>query len=180
MSEKDRNAETTPSENSGIGSLEGLLGGPDAKTSRELHLLSIVPIAFLAVVGGYHPWVAVPLVAGALLPELDTIDRRLHRSWLLHTFLAPAIAYWLLGQTGVAEASPWLVTAVHFLSVGMLVHFLADYVYPRGMDHPGAEWPVRPVFFSAPWGLVWLGIAWFVQWFLYLSPAFLPWLAGHV
>jgi membrane-bound metal-dependent hydrolase YbcI (DUF457 family) len=173
VSEKDRGSEPTAS-------VDALLGGPDAKTSRELHLLSVVPIAFLAVIGGYLPWVAVPLVAGVLLPELDAVDRRLHRSWLLHTFMPPTVAYWLLARTGLAETSPWLVTAVHFLALGMLVHFLADYVYPRGMDNPGAEWPVRPVFFSAPWGLIWLGTAWFVQWFLYLSPAFLPWLALHV
>jgi len=47
------------------------------------------------------------------------------------------------------------------------------------MDHPGAVWPVRPVFFSAYWGLIWLGISWLVQWFIYLSTAFLPWLVAH-
>lgn len=178
MTEKDRSGETP--QRGIIGEqLTAFLGGPNVKTSRELHLLSIVPVAFLAVIGDYHPWVAVPLVVGVMLPELDAIDHRLHRSWLLHTFMSPTIAYWLLVQTGVVETAPWLVTAVHFLTLGLLVHFLADYVYPRGMDHSGTEWPVRPVFFSAPWGLIWLGTAWFIQWFVYLSSAFLPWLALH-
>ena len=179
MSDDDPAASEPRTEDGNAGGLTALLGGPDAHTSRELHLLSVVPVAFIAVLGGYHPWVAAPLVAGVMLPELDAIDQRLHRSWLLHTFTVPAVAYWALVRTGLGATSPWLVTTVHFLALGMGVHFLADYVYPRGMDHPGAEWPVRPVFFSAPWGLIWLGVAWFVQWFAYLSPAFLPWVALH-
>lgn len=159
--------------------LSALLGGPDARTSRELHLLSSVPAAFLLVAVGYHPISVVPLVAGVLLPELDTADERLHRSWLVHTYLFPALLYWGVTAAGLHTARPWLVTGIHLLSVGMTLHFAADYVYPKGMDDPGAAWPVRPVVFSTPWGLVWLGLSWFVQWFLYLSPAFLPWIVSH-
>lgn len=148
---------------------------PDKHTTWELHLLSTIPLAFLAVALGHHPAYAIPLVVGSLLPELDATDRRFHRSWLLHTFLAPALVYWTLETVGLLTEV--IAVSVHFLTLGMLLHFLADYVYPRGMDHPGAEWPVRPVFFSAPWGLIWLGTSWLLQWFLYLSPAFLPWLA---
>lgn len=155
------------------------LGGPDAKTSRELHLLTAVPVAFVGVLAGYHPVYAIPLVIGVLFPELDSFDERTHRSWLVHTFLFPAILYWIVSKIGLA-ATPWFVTTINVFTLGMLVHFLADYVYPKGMDHRGAVWPVRPVFFSAPWGLVWLGVAWFLQWFGYLSPVFLPWLASHL
>jgi len=151
----------------------------ETSTSRELHLLSVVPVAFLFVLLGYHPLAAVPLVAGALLPEIDTLEERFHRSWLVHTYLFPALLYWAIVNSGFAGSYPWLVTVVHLLAVGMTLHFLIDYVYPKGMDHPGAVWPVRPVFFSAYWGLIWLGISWLVQWFIYLSTAFLPWLVAH-
>lgn len=133
-------------------------------------------MAFVAVAVGYHPVVAVPLLAGSLLPELDTFAERYHRSWLLHTFLIPALAYAGLRRVGLL--TPSVTTAIHFVTIGMALHFLADYVYPRVSTHTGARWPVRPVLFSAPWGLLWLGIAWTVQWFLYLSPAFIPWLVG--
>jgi len=152
----------------------------ETHTSRELHLLSVVPVAFLFVLLGYHPLAALPLVVGVLLPELDTVDDRVHRSWLLHTYLFPALLYWVLVNTGLSGTHPWLLTSIHLLTVGMTVHFLADYVYPKGMDHRGAVWPVRPVFFSAYWGLIWLGISWLIQWFIYLSTAFLPWLVAHV
>lgn len=145
-------------------------------TKREHHLASTVPVAFLAVALGYHPLVAVPLIVGVLLPEIDAHSQATHRSWLLHTFLAPALVYWALVRTGLASDAA--VVAVHFVTVGMGLHFLADYVYPRKMSHRGAEWPVRPVGISAPWGLIWLGAAWALQWFAYLAPAFLPWVAG--
>lgn len=145
-------------------------------TSRERHVASAVPVAFLAVVLGYHPAVAVPLVAGTLLPELDAVDERLHRSWLLHTFLVPALAYAALDRVGLLP--PLLATAIHFVTLGMALHFLADFVYPRESTNEGARWPVRPVLVSAPWGLLWFGLAWTVQWFAYLSPAFVPWLVG--
>lgn len=145
-------------------------------TSREVHVVSAVPVAFLAVALGHHPVVAVPLVAGTLLPELDAVAERLHRSWLLHTFLVPALVHAALDRIGAL--TPAVATAVHFVTLGMALHFLADYLYPREATHPGARWPVRPVLVSAPWGLLWLGVAWTVQWFLYLSPAFVPWLVG--
>lgn len=147
-------------------------------TSRRIHLLSAVPTAFVAVAVGYHPAYAAPLVLGTFLPEIDAVDRRFHRSWLAHTCLLPAAVYWALRATGAFAAVPALETAVHFLALGTVLHLLADYVYPRGMDHAGAEWPVRPSGFSAPWGLLWMGMSWTLQWFLYLEPAFLPWLFG--
>lgn len=145
-------------------------------TSREVHITSAIPVAFLAVALGHHPIVVLPLLAGTLLPEVDTVEKRFHRSWLLHTFLAPALAYAVLERTGLL--SPALVTGIHFVTVGMALHFAADYLYPRTATHVGSRWPVRPVFVSAPWGLLWFGIAWTVQWFLYLSASFIPWLFG--
>jgi hypothetical protein len=145
-------------------------------TSRQLHILSIVPIAVVVLVLGFHPLVVVPLAVGVLLPELDTVAGEYHRSWLLHTFLVPALGYQMAVRVGFAGT--WIVLGIHFVTLGMLLHFLADYIYPKKMSHSGSEWPVRPTFRSAPWGLIWLGISWAVQWFAYLSPAFLPWLAG--
>lgn len=144
-------------------------------TERRLHLASTVPVAFLAVARGYHPLYAVPLVLGAFLPELDSVDSRLHRSWLLHTFLVPAVLYAVALRFGVFEAAPVLEPSLQFLTLGMALHLFADFVYPQQMDHEGATWPVRPVGFSAPWGLIWFGAAWTVQWFAYLAPSFVPW-----
>jgi len=118
----------------------------------------------------------VPLVAGALFPEVDATDERLHRSWLFHTYLIPTLVYFAITSVGIGESHQWLVTGVHVFSVGLTLHFLADYIYPKGMDHPGSVWPVRPFVISAPWGLIWLGVAWLIQWFVYLSDAFLPWI----
>jgi hypothetical protein len=143
---------------------------------RRWHLASTVPVAFLAVLQGFHPAVAVPLVAGVFLPEIDTVTDRLHRSWAAHTFLLPAVAYVFGARLGVFEALPVLETAIQFCTLGLVLHLLADYVYPKEMSHEGAEWPVRPVVFSSPWGLIWLGAAWTFQWFAYLAPDFIPWL----
>ena len=143
---------------------------------RRLHLASTVPVAFLAVAQGFHPLVVVPLLIGTFLPELDTVRSDLHRSWLIHTFLAPAVLYVTFVQTGVFDALPVLETVLQFVTLGMTLHFLADYVYPQRMTHQGAVWPVRPEAFSAPWGLIWLGAAWTFQWFAYLVPSFIPWL----
>lgn len=145
-------------------------------TSRETHVVSAIPVAFLAVAVGHHPVVAVPLLVGTLLPELDTVSEQLHRSWLLHTFLGPALVYTGLDRVGLLV--PAAATALHFVTLGMALHFLTDYLYPRRTTHDGARWPVRPVLVSAPWGLLWFGVAWAVQWFWYLSPAFIPWLVG--
>lgn len=147
-------------------------------TARELHVASVVPVAFAAVALGFHPVVAVPLLAGALLPELDARSERTHRSWALHTFLAPAVAYQLGTRLRVFAAAPPLLDAVHFVTVGVALHLLLDYVYPREMTHDGAAWPVRPVGPASHWGLLWLGLSWAGQWLFYLAPAFLPWLAG--
>lgn len=145
-------------------------------TSRRVHVLSTVPTMILALVLGYHPIFLLALVAGALLPDVDAVDRRFHRSWIFHTFLPPTILFQVAVVAGVTDQAVY--TAIHFLTVGMGLHFLFDFVYPKEQTHPGAEWPVRPSIWSAPWGLMWLGLSWFAQWFLYLSPAFLPWLFG--
>lgn len=145
-------------------------------TDRTTHLLSVVPIAILGLVVGYHPAYGLALVAGVLLPEIDTVSPSTHRSWLFHTFLPAAIVYDLAYVTGVGERFPAIPIAIHFLTLGMAFHFLLDYVYPRRQSNEGAEWPVRPALFSAPWGLMWFGLAWFAQWFGYLSFAFFPWL----
>ncbi|KTG09061.1 hypothetical protein AUR64_14765 [Haloprofundus marisrubri] len=147
-------------------------------TSREVHLVSTVPVAFLAVAVGHHPAVALPLVVGVLLPELDAFREETHRSWLLHTFLFPTLLYQAALRLGLLSALPAVATTIHFLALGMGLHFVADYVYPRTQTNPGAEWPVRPVGFSSPWGLLWLGISWAIQWYGYLAAAFLPWLGG--
>ncbi|WP_254546648.1 hypothetical protein [Halomarina pelagica] len=147
-------------------------------TRYEIHVASTVPVAFLAVALGYHPTVALPLLLGALLPELDARTESTHRSWALHTFLPPALVYVLGRRLEAFSAVPALLTATNFLALGMGLHFLADYVYPRRMTHEGAAWPVRPVGISAPWGLLWLGVSWTVQWFLYIVPEFAPWLVG--
>ncbi|MDZ5811820.1 hypothetical protein U4E84_10755 [Halorubrum sp. AD140] len=145
-------------------------------TSREFHLTSCVPVAFIAVLLGHHPLIVVPLVVGALLPELDTVDERCHRSWLAHSLFLPAVAHWSLRQGDLL--TPVVERSIHFVTVGLVLHLLADYVYPKGMDHQGSEWPVRPAFPAPYWGLFWMGLAWAFQWFWYLVPEFLPWLAG--
>ncbi|SFL31908.1 hypothetical protein SAMN04487950_3321 [Halogranum rubrum] len=147
-------------------------------TAREHHLLSVIPVAFLAVAVGYHPAVAVPLVVGVFLPELDTFNEKTHRSWLLHTLLLPAFVYLVLSQMNGFAAVPWALDALNFIALGMALHLFADYVYPRRQTHTGAVWPVRPVGRSAHWGLLWMGVAWTVQWFVYLVPEFIPWLVG--
>lgn len=147
-------------------------------TSREFHLLSTVPVAFGAVALGYHPIFALPLVVGVLLPEVDALREETHRSWLFHTLLFPALVYIAGQQIGLFSAVPGLLDGVHFLTVGMTLHLLADYVYPREMDHNGTEWPVRPTVRSEHTGLIFMGLSWAVQWLLYLAPAFLPWLFG--
>jgi len=148
-------------------------------TEKRIHVASVVPPAVLAIALGFHPGHVLALVVGVLLPEVDTFDSRFHRSWVLHTFLAPAVAYNLVIQFGLDAMVPELRIAIHFVTVGMVFHFLFDFVYPKGMEHDGAEWPVRPTVFSEPWGLMWLGLSWFTQWFVYLSPYFLPWLIGQ-
>ncbi|XVH32487.1 hypothetical protein ACNS7O_04690 [Haloferacaceae archaeon DSL9] len=145
-------------------------------TTWDRHVASAVPVAFLAVALGYHPLVALPLVAGTVLPEIDTVDERMHRSWAFHTFTVPAALY--VTAERVDALTPTFAIAVHFLTLGMALHFLADYVYPKTQTHRGAEWPVRPVGVSAPWGLLWFGLVWAFQWFFYLSPAFIPWVVG--
>jgi len=145
-------------------------------TSRELHLASCVPVAFLAVLVGHHPLITVPLVAGVLLPEIDAFDERLHRSWLAHSLFLPAFAYWGLNQINVL--TPVIEISIHFITLGIILHLIADYVFPKGMDHQGSEWPVRPAVPAPHWGLFWMGLAWAFQWFWYLVPAFLPWLGG--
>jgi len=147
-------------------------------TSRRQHIASLVPAALLAITIEFHPGYIVAMAAGVLLPEIDAVTPRLHRSWIFHTALIPAIGYQFLLQSGVAELISQTVLVVHFATVGILFHLLFDFVYPKEMEHAGAEWPVRPTIFSEPWGLMWLGLSWFTQWFIYLSPAFVPWLLG--
>lgn len=147
-------------------------------TSRRVHLLSIIPIALLSGLLGYHPIYWAALVIGVLLPEVDTVSSRFHRSWLFHTFLPTAIMYQILIQSGIGDRFPYLITAIHFVTIGLFFHFLFDYVYPKNQTNEGAAWPVKPTFFSEPWGLLWLGFSWFVQWFIYLSGSFIPWVFG--
>lgn len=146
-------------------------------TSRTTHVLSLMPVALLTVVLGYHPGYWLALVAGVLLPEIDTISPATHRSWIFHTFLPSAALYQCLYQLGIGEQFPAALQVVHFATIGMFFHFLFDFVYPKDQSNDGAEWPVRPAFFSDVWGLTWLGLSWFAQWFSYLSFAFIPWLA---
>lgn len=144
-------------------------------TTRRQHLASAVPVAVLTVAVGFSPVVVVPLFAGVLLPDLDALSERTHRSWLLHTFLAQTLAYQLAIVAGIPPDGQ-LVELLHFVSLGVALHLLADYIYPHGRDHKGAEWPVRPTVGSAPWGLVFLGVSWLLQWFGYLANTFIPWL----
>lgn len=130
----------------------------------------------LALAIGHHPIFLVFLVVGVLLPEADTIDRRPRRSWVFHTFLPPTILYQLALIVGIEIDG--IYTAIHLITVGVGLYLLFDFVYPKNQTHPGAEWPVWPSIWSAPWGLMWLGLSWFAQWFLYLSVVFLPWLFG--
>lgn len=145
-------------------------------TSPRTHVLSLIPIAILTIALGYHPAYLITLVAGVLLPEVDTISPKIHRSWIFHAFLPTAILYQIIYQSGFESRLPTAVVVVHFITVGMAWHFLFDYVYPKSQSNDGAEWPVRPTVFSEPWGLFWFGLSWLVQWFSYLSSAFLPWL----
>ncbi|MFC6723171.1 hypothetical protein ACFQE1_01940 [Halobium palmae] len=138
--------------------------------------MSTIPVAFLAVAKGYHPAAVVPLLIGVFLPELDTVRSGFHRSWLVHTFLVPAVIYVLGSRSGLFGSVPILETTLQFITLGLTLHFFADYVYPQRMSHEGAVWPVRPEGFSAPWGLIWLGMVWTFQWFGYLVPSFIPWL----
>lgn len=146
-------------------------------TDRGVHIATTVPVSFLAVAVGYHPVIVVPLVIGVLLPEVDTVDKRIHRSWLFHTFFVPSVVYAGLDRAGVLVEP--LAVFLHFITLGMALHLLADFVYPRRMSNPGAGWPVRPALVATPWGLLWLGVAWTVQWFIYLSPEFIPWVVGY-
>jgi len=146
-------------------------------TDRQIHIASIVPLAFIAVAFGYHPLIAVPLLVGVLLPDVDAVTERFHRSWVFHTLLLPSTAYVFFDQIGVQ--TPETTVAINFVTLGMAAHFVADFLYPREMTHAGAGWPVRPVVVSSPWGLLWLGIAWTAQWFGYVAPVFIPWLVGY-
>lgn len=143
---------------------------------KRTYILTGAPIGLLAVVLGYHPGYLLALLCGTLVPNIDTVDSRVHRSWLFHTYLAPTIIYVLVSLLGLASLR--IVSVLHFLTLGMTAHFVCDYVYLKNQTHNGAAWPVRPTFWSAPWGLMWLGLAWFAQWFLYLAPSFIPWVIG--
>lgn len=140
------------------------------------YLLPAVPIAIVAILLGFHPIMLVGLGIGALFPNVDTVDVRVHRSWFFHTFFPPTVLYLLVTTAGYE--STHIFAFIHFITIGMGIHFILDYIYPKSQHHPGAEWPVRPTIWSAPWGILWLGIAWTIQWFFYLSSAFLPWLVG--
>lgn len=145
-------------------------------TSRSVHLVSLIPIALLSVVLDYHPAYWLALAVGVLLPEGDTISPALHRSWVFHTFLPVAAAYQAIQLLQLGSRYPWLVVTLHFVTLGLGFHFLFDFIYPKTQSHEGSEWPVRPTFFSVPWGLMWLGLAWLAQWFGYLAVSFLPWI----
>lgn len=147
-------------------------------TSRRTHLVSLVPPAILAIILGYHPGYLLAMTVGVLLPNVDAAHPRLHRSWAFHTFLVPAILYQGVELSGIAENFPTIVLVLNFITVGLVFHFVLDFAYPKQMAHDGAEWPVRPTVFSDPWGLMWLGLSWFIQWFLYLSDVFVPWVLG--
>lgn len=147
-------------------------------TSKKIHIVSLIPVAILTVILGYHPIYWFPLLGGVLLPEVDAVSPRLHRSWIFHTFLIPALLYQICIQSRLNEEFSVAVLIIHFITVGMMFHFLFDFVYPKNQTHNGAEWPVRPTIFSDPWGLMWLGLSWAFQWFAYLSNSFIPWLFG--
>ncbi|MEY7848419.1 hypothetical protein AB7C87_04360 [Natrarchaeobius sp. A-rgal3] len=138
-------------------------------------LAVVAPFGAVALLVGYHPVFLFGLLVGVVLPDVDAADERVHRSWFFHTFLPPTVAFVALSAAGVDGAA---VTFVHFVTLGMVAHFVLDFVYPRVQRNPGAEWPVRPTIGSAPWGILWLGLSWSVQWFLYLSVSFLPWVIG--
>jgi len=146
-------------------------------TERQIHIASVVPVAFIAVAFGYHPIVAIPLLAGVVLPDVDAVAERFHRSWVFHTLLIPSTVYVLLDRIGALTQGS--TVAINFVALGMAIHLVADFVYPREMTHSGAGWPVRPVLISSPWGLLWLGVAWTAQWFGYIAPVFIPWLVGY-
>ncbi|MFC6964871.1 hypothetical protein [Halocatena marina] len=144
-------------------------------TGRSLYVGAALLVGISAVVLGAYPIWILPIIVGVLIPNIDTIRERFHRSWLFHTFLAPTLAY----KVVINPVIPWsglLVELVHFTALGMMIHFVFDYIYPQRKQSSGSEWPIRPSLGSEPWGIMLLGIAWFVQWFLYLAPAFLPWL----
>ncbi|MCU4975060.1 hypothetical protein OB955_20360 [Halobacteria archaeon AArc-m2/3/4] len=139
-----------------------------------IRAIGVSLIGIFSVLVGFHPVVLFCLLIGVFIPDVDAIDERVHRSWIFHTFLPPTVAYVTLTIAGYGSA----ITFVHFVTIGMLVHFVLDFVYPKHQIHDGAAWPVRPTIGSAPWGLLLLGISWTIQWFLYLSNSFLPWLVG--
>lgn len=147
-------------------------------TEARYAVAGTVPVAFLAVVVGHHPAVALPLLCGAFLPDIDLLSERTHRSWACHTFLLPAVAYVVGDRLGLLARVPALTTAIHFVTLGVAVHLALDFGYPRRRTHDGTSWPVRPAVPASHWGLLWLGAAWAFQWFLYLVPAFFPWVAG--
>ncbi|SIR66123.1 hypothetical protein SAMN05421858_3197 [Haladaptatus litoreus] len=146
--------------------------------NRKRYLIGAIVMGVLAVLGGNHPVAVLPIFLGAFLPELDAGRESTHRSWVFHTFLVPALVYKSGRMVGLFESVPMSLTVVNFVALGLLVHFVIDFVFPRMQDHDGASWPVRPTVLSEPWGLIFLGCAWTVQWFWYLVPEFLPWLVG--
>ncbi len=145
-------------------------------TSRTLRALFFVSVSILIITIGYHPVFILAFGLGLIIPDVDSLDPRFHRSWVFHTFLPSAIAYQMLVISNVGTRYPPFVTGIHFVTIGMFFHFLLDYVYPKGMSNDGSSWPIKPTIFSSPWGLMWLGFSWLIQWFAYLSIAFLPWL----
>lgn len=147
-------------------------------TDDRLRLGLVTGITIAGIFVGFSPLFAVAAAIGAWLPDLDATAEWFHRSWALHTFLPPSIVYPLIVLIGLDQLFPFLLDAVHFLTLGMCAHFFLDYVYPRDLAHDGTEWPIRPTIWSMPWGFLWLGLAWMYQWLFYLSRHFLPWMVG--
>lgn len=140
------------------------------------HAIGVVLIWIVLSISGVHPIGIVPITIGVFLPNIDTFREKYHRSWLTHTYLAPALLFIVVDQANVANSLPIVVIWINLASIGLSVHFFCDYIYPKTQTHPGSEWPVRPSIGSTPWGLIWLGVSWSIQWFGYLAVEFIPWI----
>lgn len=138
--------------------------------------IGIALLWMVFLISGIHPLGIAPIIVGVFLPDIDAFKEKYHRSWLAHTYLAPALMFILVNQINITNISSIIINIINLLSVGITIHFFCDYIYPKSQTHTGSEWPVRPSIGSTPWGLIWLGISWSIQWFGYLSIEFIPWL----
>ncbi|WP_248910815.1 hypothetical protein [Halocatena marina] len=144
------------------------------RTKSLLGISIIVSISLFVLSSQYE---SVLIFLGAILPNIDKKVDGLHRSWIFHTTLSTTFLYHILKVSNLSTIVPQLVTGIHYLTIGIILHMIVDFGLKDEMEGSGTQWPINPSLGSEAWGLIFLGISWGIQWFFYLSSVFIPWIA---